>query len=866
MAQDEIPKGALTTLLHNHRREALDLAALGLSLAVTGWLIAPVPALVALCAFASAALIPLGPAGRGPDSAARDFLAAVPRRLVTLAVSAALLRYFLSLPLGYLWYGVLWPCAAWFLTAYPGAVAKAAAAGGWLMNMAIRNARRGTGRLSQSPRACEALRMLAATLAGLLALTGFLHNGIIGGGDGAWYTAVVADYLQQWRTGHWPVFVGQTRFAAIGTVIPLRVAPYLQHFTLLLDFATGRTLTPYLLLNLAVALSGAAGGLSAYLCLRSILPSRRLEALLLAVLYIWCPGVIGLPYTGQLFMSAMTMPYLPIVFTGIVRIFQRDDFSGWAMASGGCAACWMAHSPIGIWVSISVAGALVARWACGLGWTRRELGRVCAGALLFAGMCGYVFVSVATLAAEKDSDLPSEAVVENLRNFYPGLLLPVSHMAGQVTDLQIGWSLLVALVISCAVAWKVRSPAGRALSAIAVLLLCLSLPVPGVSRWLWRMVPQAVVTATNAVPIQRLMAILAACTVTLSACALAAWGIRRKWTLLFLVAAVAWTGFELQEFVHRGKVLQNTAEHSEYVLSAENFIPTRFSLGMLSYQNKFFSHGFMDYELEQRVMDEDMASYIVSDVGSLAPGADFGPKTRHAELAGQLSGSSPPGERVWVYLTPKFTLQPRRHYLLAMDFTDEDTRGVLILTGTGFYRAYNLPASGGTYSFGSTPLSSWVLPLSSSLNAPVELSLSFTNEVPDIDMAHYKNFARHELIEYDPDKLPVRLKSLLPYVAEVRSPAKGWFESFRYFTPGWTATVNGHPSAIRRSPNGLIAVPVGAGESEVRLAYVPPVPLLAAYWLTWVTWCLLAAFLLQQMIRGSFSWAGSDSVATLRDP
>jgi hypothetical protein len=328
---------------------------------------------------------------------------------------------------------------------------------------------------------------------------------------------------------------------------------------------------------------------------------------------------------------------------------------------------------------------------------------------------------------------------------------------------------------------------------------------------------------------------------------------------------VAWTGFELREFLDRGKVLQNTREHSEYVLSAENFIPTRFSLGMLSYQNKFFSHGYMDYELEQRVMDEDLAAYTVSDVGTLAPGDDFGPKAAHRELSGQMAGSSPAGERVWVYLTPKFTLLPRRHYLLAMDFTDADTRGVLILSGDGFYRSYNLPASGGVYAFGSTPTSSWVLPLSSSLDSSVEISLSFTNEVTDIDMAHYKNFARYELIEYDPGKLPVRLKSLLPYVAEVRSPSKGWLESFRYFTPGWTATVNGQPAAIRRTQDGLVAVRIAAGESEVRLAYRPPTALLLSYWLTWLTWCALAAFLLAKLVRGSFSWAGPDSAPNLPD-
>ena len=555
--------------------------------------------------------------------------------------------------------------------------------------------------------------MSAAAAAGLFALGSFLHNGIIGGSDGAWYTALVADHLQQWRMGMWPVFVGQTRFAAIGTVLPLRVAPYLQHMTLALDFLTARSLSPYLLLNLAIALSGAAGGLSAYLCLRSILGSRRLEALLLAVLYIWCPGVIGLPYTGQLFMSAMTIPYLPLVFAGVARIFRRDDFSGWAMVAVGCAACWLAHSPIGLWASAAAALALLSRWACRMGWTGRDLARAAGACLLFAGLCGYVFVSVATLAPEPDTPLPSAVIVRNLRDFFPRILLPVSRMAAEVTDLQVGWGLLATLLGASVIAWRQRLPAARALSGVALLLLCLTLPVPGLTAWLWRAVPQAVLDATNAVPTQRLIAILAACSVVLAASSLAAWKGRRRWALCFLGAAVAWSGFELREFLHRGTALQNTRERSEAVLSAENFIPTRFSLGMLSYKNRFFSHGFMDYELEQRVLAPDMASYIVTNVGAIAPASEFGRKAAHRELADPLTGSSLPGDRVWVALSPTFTILPHRHYLLAMDFTDPDIRGVLVISGGGLYRAYDLPVSGEAFAFGATPLSSWVLPISS---------------------------------------------------------------------------------------------------------------------------------------------------------
>jgi hypothetical protein len=682
--------------------------------------------------------------------------------------------------------------------------------------------------------------MLAAAMAGLFVLRSFLHDGIVGGDDAVWYTSVVADHVEQWRMGLGPVFVGQTRFAAIGTVMPLRVAPYLQHLTLAIDLLTGRTLAPYLLLNLAVAASGAAGGLSAYLCLRSILGSQRLEALLLAVLYIWCPGVIGLPISGQLFMSAMTMPFLPVVFTGVVRIYQRDSFTGWAMVSAGCAACWLAHSPIGMWASIAAGLAVLARWACGLGWKRRDLARAAGAALLFFGLCGYVFVSVAVLAPHRDEPMVAENLLGNIRLLFPAILLPVSHLAAGATDLQLGWSLSAALLLSVILAWGARAPAARALSLVGLILLCLILPVPFLTSWLWHRVPPAVVDATNALPNQRLVAILAACTVTLAATLLASRKRRRGWVLLFLGLGVAWSGWELREFIRRGRALENTKAQSDYAISPDMLLSPSFSLGMLVGHNSFFSHGFMDRDLEQRVLNETMVSYIVSNPGSISPGYDFGAKTGHGELPGLLTGTSLPGEKVWVSLSPTIVVPPHRHYVLVLSVPDRNRQGVLLLMAPNFYRRYNLPASGGPYAFGSTDLSSWMIPIHTGSELPVEITLAFTNEDLAIDMAHYRAFGRYQLIEYDPAALPIRLKSLVPYVAEVQSPAKGWYESFRYFTRGWAATVNGNAAEVRMTANGLVGVAIPAGKSEVRLSYRPPATLVASYWLMAATWAGLA--------------------------
>jgi hypothetical protein len=280
--------------------------------------------------------------------------------------------------------------------------------------------------LGRFARSLEALRLLLAIAAGFASIRPFLHDGIMGGVDAQWYTSVVEDHLQQWRMGMGPVFVGQTRFAAMGAVMPLRVAPYLQHLTLAIDVLTGRGLSAYMVLNLAVILSCVGGCVSAYLCLRQILPSRRFEALALAVVYAWSPAVAGLAYTGQLLMSVMTLPYLPIVFAGLARIFTRDGFAGWAMITAGCAACWLAHSPIGFWVSACAAFAVILRWLSMHGPSLREAGRAAAAGALFLGLCGYVFVSLRVIAPPATPPTLASMLQPIMGAMFPAALEPVS--------------------------------------------------------------------------------------------------------------------------------------------------------------------------------------------------------------------------------------------------------------------------------------------------------------------------------------------------------------------------------------------------------------------------------------------------------
>src|ERR1700691_3397138 len=164
-------------------------------------------------------------------------------------------------------------------------------------------------------------RIALIVLAGMALMRPYLTRGIIGGGDAKWYAIAVGDFLEQVRAGIFPVWVGQSRYLFYGGVFPLRVAPYLEHFAAVVDLITGRSLPLFVVLNLTLASSLVLGFLACHFCLSEVVPGRPWMAAVLAFLYASCPGVLGLAYAQDLYMSFMTLPFLPFVFLGIVRSF-----------------------------------------------------------------------------------------------------------------------------------------------------------------------------------------------------------------------------------------------------------------------------------------------------------------------------------------------------------------------------------------------------------------------------------------------------------------------------------------------------------------------------------------------------------------
>jgi Bacterial membrane protein YfhO len=706
---------------------------------------------------------------------------------------------------------------------------------------------RGTeGQAVRHTKSVEGVYLAIVGVGAVLPLIPFLHDGILGGSDARWYASVVADFITQWRAGWGPVFVGQSRFAAIGTVMPVRVAPYLQHLTLLIDLLTLRTLSPYLLLNLAVVATGTAGAISAYACLRRLATPPMLAALL-SLLYAWSPATLGLAYTGQLFMSYMTLPFLPIAFCGAAVAVESRGRSGFVLMAAGCAGCWLAHPPIGLWVSAVSVIAVAA--GIGPGWSLRKTSSAMVGsAILFTALCGYVFLSVALLQAPPTAPLSIETVLAVLKASAPATLLPVSEAAGSYTDLQPGWGILGVAIIACIVGVTRWRRAAVSLAFVAVLVAVMSFPIPWATEHFWRHVPNTVITVTNTVVFQRLFPLLTAITVILTG---SVWAGRSPSRLFAACVgmAVAWTGLEAAHFSFRGALITTSREGSDGALSEANFTPAVFSTGMLTFTNAYFSHGYMLPELEQRILTEDRSRYLVTNLGLAAPGFDGADSYSVGSLS-VFRGTPAPNGRRWIEISPPLRLEPRSHNLLGFVFGDHPYTGVLIISGTTFHHEYLLPVSGLPRSFGSAKDAQHALPLDNPTDAPVDLTLGFEVQDPTIELGAFSTFARYRLVRYEPEDLPCHLVSLMPYISRIRSPSPGWYESFRYYIPGWRATVDGKPAPVIKTSNGLIGVHIPEGQSVVSLTYVAPWRLRLAYWVTAASWLCLALACVRSYFNG----------------
>jgi hypothetical protein len=89
---------------------------------------------------------------------------------------------------------------------------------------------------------------------------------------------------------------------------------------------------------------------------------------------------------------------------------------------------------------------------------------------------------------------------------------------------------------------------------------------------------------------------------------------------------------------------------------------------------------------------------------------------------------------------------------------------------------------------------------------------------------------------YDGARLPIRLRSMIPYIADITADHGGYLETHRMYLPGYRARVEGQPAQVLKSPEGNAMVAVPAGTSTVELVYQGTLLMRLSWWISLATW------------------------------
>ncbi len=505
----------------------------------------------------------------------------------------------------------------------------------------------------------------------------------------------------------------------------------------------------------------------------------------------------------------MAAPWIPFYFTGLAISLRRlDDTAGLLLSLPTLGLIWSAHPAIGVWLTLPLVGVQVWRFAL-LAGAPGNLTRPFVGAAWLTVLLAYLLYSVESLElGYHNAHVGDDALSSLLRNVQaslPGVVLPVNLDGGQ-GNFQLGYGLTLILIAGLAALWS-DGPTGKGLLLTALFLLVATFPVPGVTRLLWEWVPAKLVDVTNVWPMQRFYLMLSGLAVVVAALAagrqVGPWQ-RMNWRHgLALVTACGWSAMEIAKFhIHAARSTASTAE-SVVRFSPENVMLTRSSYLLFGWQPATFSHGWIDPEFVSSLRDETMAAMTDNATIVLSRRASLEPRLFLTPLLSEIPVVIPAG----------------RDVLLRFEFTDPAATGEIKLHGGGLLRNYLLPNSGGPRAFGATAEAAHTL----TLRAIPDRRRTVLISTPVSGVAV-------EAFDFDSSTLPIRILSLTPYTATVDAPRAGFLETPQVFVPGYMTVVNGRKAPAERSPSGMVAAAVPAGQSEVVITY-PGVPYLRAAWL-----------------------------------
>jgi hypothetical protein len=256
----------------------------------------------------------------------------------------------------------------------------------WLAGVARHGVRQGA----------EALRLLLAGGAAVWVTLPFFTDRFLGGTDARWYAYMFKDFLDQWRAGIFPVFVGQGEFAVNGGVHPFRSAPFHFYLGWWWDVFTTGALSSVALQHLTVITSALVGAVGLYVALTQLTPGSRWPAAAVAVIYVTCPGLLVPLYSADMYMTYMVVAVMPLVVYGNGRLLAGDGCAGYPSLTAGLALLWTCHPPVALLATLATIMAQGGRFLF-ITQSRRAWQAAAGGALLFVLLAAFYFYSMSEL-------------------------------------------------------------------------------------------------------------------------------------------------------------------------------------------------------------------------------------------------------------------------------------------------------------------------------------------------------------------------------------------------------------------------------------------------------------------------------------
>jgi hypothetical protein len=698
--------------------------------------------------------------------------------------------------------------------------------------------------------AAENCRWIVLGVAWVFLMRPFFSVVLQGTPDAAWYGTMMADMLAQVRAGVFPVFSGQSEFQFNGAIYPLRVAPLFHYMGALVDTLTLRTLGAFAVQNLLLCLEALAALVSCYLATAAMLPGKRWAACALSLLFVSCPGVLGIVYNTDLYMSWMTVSLVPVVYYGLVRVIRGDALPGYLTLGGALGLMWWGHTPIALWTTLFSGCAMGIHVL--LKWPGRALREHAAmGAALFALIAAYPVISVLAfppVAGMKPANFQQarpDSVVYFVCQVFPGIFLPLSENGRQLSDFQLGYSLgFMFLVCLVGLRWM-KGQEQRILVGIAGCILLLLTPLHGLALALWSLVPGFVRNINGTWAMNRLYVVLAGALVLSGALAinrlLSGTASSKRWVYGVLILMCGWSLAETRRFKFGSAEHPRTEAQSAALLYPENVMVTQYAYLVFPKLPGRFTHGVADPQMENRILSESGSGVLEDNEQGINMQAGPAFSTEFAVDYTSYAGKA-------LIAKDPIVLIPGRRYIAEFQFENpEAASGVLQIAGQTFIREYQLPVYGGAKAFGSGRANSRRLSLWTSAPSPESLTVHFFPDAPRA-MAGSLPFAKIRVASYDPALLPVRVSQWIPYQAQVKANGPGWLETPRMYQSAYRARVDGKPAEVRESPDGLAMVAVPKGPSQVTLEFDAPLLLELTFFVSafsaigWVLWLARRTF------------------------